>query len=47
MLPFLFAVLGENNPELYYWVNSEADYVGQTNDLTHKYFNPFLSDDNC
>ena len=40
MLTFLYAVLGENCPELYYWANSEADWLGVTNDQNHKYFNP-------
>jgi hypothetical protein len=40
VFPFLIALLGEENPELYYWISSEADYIGETNDLNHKYFNP-------
>ena len=40
MLPFLYALLGENCPELFYWINNEADYIGETNDVNHKYFNP-------
>ena len=40
MLKFLFALFGEDCPELYYWVNNEADYIGKTNDINHKYFTP-------
>ena len=40
MLPFLVAKLGEGCAELYYWISSEADYIGKTNDVNHKYFNP-------
>lgn len=40
MLPFLIALLGEECSELYYWINCEADYIGETNDINHKHFNP-------
>ena len=40
MLPFLYAFLGENCPELFYWISNEADYIGETNDVNHKYFDP-------
>ena len=40
MLPFLVEILGEECNELYYWISSEADYIGETNDTDHKYFNP-------
>lgn len=40
ILHFLYAVLGEDCPCLYYWISSEADYIGKTNDVDHKYFNP-------
>ena len=40
MLPFLNALLGEGCDELFYWINNEADYIGETNDVNHKYFDP-------
>lgn len=40
MLSFLTAMLGDDCPELYYWISNEADYIGETNDVDHKYFNP-------
>ena len=38
MLPFLYALLGEDCPELYFRISSEADYIGETNDAEGKYF---------
>ena len=40
MLPFLNAILGEGCDELFYWISNEADYIGETNDVNHKYFDP-------
>ena len=39
MLPFLYALLGEDCPGLYFRISSEADYIGDTNDEEGKYFN--------
>ena len=39
MLPFLYALLGEDCPGLYFRISSEADYTGDTNDEEGKYFN--------
>lgn len=38
MLPFLYALLGEDCPGLYFRISSEADYIGETNDAEGKYF---------
>ena len=38
MLPFLYALLGEDCPGLYFRISSEADYIGETNDSEGKYF---------
>lgn len=38
MLPFLYALLGEDCPGLYFRISSEADYIGETNDTEGKYF---------
>lgn len=38
MLPFLYALLGEDCPGLYSRISSEADYIGETNDAEGKYF---------
>ena len=38
MLPLLYALLGEDCPELYLRTSSEADYIGETNDMEGKYF---------
>jgi hypothetical protein len=39
MLPLLYALFGEDCPELYFRISSEADYIGETNDKDGKYFN--------
>ena len=39
MLTFLYALLGEDCPGLYFRISSEADYTGDTNDEEGKYFN--------
>ena len=39
MLTFLYALLGEDCPGLYFRISSEADYIGDTNDEEGKYFN--------
>ena len=41
MLPFLYALLGEDCPGLYFRISSEADYIGETNDTEGKYFSSF------
>lgn len=38
MLPFLYALLREDCPGLYFRISSEADYIGETNDTEGKYF---------
>ena len=38
MLTFLYALLGEDCPGLYFRISSEADYIGETNDTEGKYF---------
>ena len=38
MLPFLYALLGEDCHGLYFRISSEADYIGETNDAEGKYF---------
>lgn len=38
ILPFLYALLGEDCPGLYFRISSEADYIGRTNDSEGKYF---------
>ena len=38
MLPFLYALLGEDCPGLYFRISSEADYIGETNDTEGKNF---------
>ena len=39
MLTFLYALLREDCPGLYFRISSEADYIGDTNDEEGKYFN--------
>ena len=39
MLTFLYALLGEDCPGLYFRISGEADYIGDTNDEEGKYFN--------
>ena len=38
MLTFLYALLGEDCPGLYFRISSEADYIGETNDTEGKFF---------
>ena len=38
MLPFLEEYLGADYEGLFYWITSEADYIGVTNDKEGKYF---------
>ena len=38
MLTFLYALLREDCPGLYFRISSEADYIGETNDTEGKYF---------